>query len=212
MLVHHPGETIVVDDQVLEAPRGLLCEFEIQPDPAGIYAASAPFRLHRPDAPVGGVNAQERFPFREKRRNKFAETVAVPTLQDPIASTHIRPGSDPQIERGSAPQYDAGWPPVLDDSQPIPSSEEIVGLAADQLPSRLARLVRESGALALDPPKLPHHGKPDSMIRDGQGRGHTDATVRRVHAKVQVLDGFADDLNRQTPNHDLAAFNIHAGS
>ncbi len=87
-----------------------------------------------------------------------------------------------------------------------------MGLAADQLPPRLARLVRESGALTFDPAELPHHGKADGMIRDGQRRGHTDATVRRVHAKVQVLDGFADDLNRQTADHDLAAFSIHAGS
>jgi hypothetical protein len=50
------------------------------------------------------------------------------------------------------------------------------------------------------------------MIRDGQGRGHADTTVRGVHAKVQVLDGFAHDLNRQTADDDLAAFSIHAGS
>ena len=101
---------------------------------------------------------------------------------------------------------------MLDHSQAIPSSEEIVSLAADQLPSRLARLVRESGALPFDPAKLPHHGKAGGMIRDGQGRGHADAAVRRVNAEVQVLDRRADDLNRQTADDDLSAFSIHFGS
>jgi hypothetical protein len=70
VLVHHLGEEIVVapfdevdelvDDQVLEAPHGLLHEFQIQPDPTGIHAARAPLGLHLLDAPVGIPASQSR--------------------------------------------------------------------------------------------------------------------------------------------------------
>jgi len=75
----------LVDDQVLEAARGLLRELEIQPDPAGVHAARAPFGLHLLDAPVGSMSSQNRLPLRQKRRHELAETLAVPTLQDLVS-------------------------------------------------------------------------------------------------------------------------------
>jgi hypothetical protein len=101
---------------------------------------------------------------------------------------------------------------IAHDAKAISSAEEIVSLAADDLPSRLTRLVSKSSPLTFDPAKLPHDGKSNGMIRNRQGCGHAHATIRRVHPEVQVLDGFADDLNRQARDDDLAVFSIHADS
>ena len=98
MLVHHLGKKMVVtpldevdelmDDQVLETPRGLLRKLEIQPDSAGIHAARAPLGLHLLDAPVGCANSKLGSPFGQERRNKLAQ----PLLDKIIDRSNKTPG------------------------------------------------------------------------------------------------------------------------
>ena len=79
--VHQGHESLVVmpfnevrqfvDEEVLEALRGLLGEFEVQPDAPGATAARTPLGLHPLDAPDGYLDAENRLPLRQQRRNQL---------------------------------------------------------------------------------------------------------------------------------------------
>jgi hypothetical protein len=67
VLVHERREPLVVvpfdqvsefvHDEIIEAPLGLLGEFEVQPDPTCLCVAAAPLGFHLPDSPVIHVHA-----------------------------------------------------------------------------------------------------------------------------------------------------------
>src|SRR5436309_8747092 len=79
MAAHDREKTIVVitrdqvshlvDHDVFETLAGFLGQFEVQPYPAGFWVAGAPLRLHSPDSPFRNLQAENRLPFREKRRD-----------------------------------------------------------------------------------------------------------------------------------------------
>ena len=75
----------LVNDQEFKAQYRLFHQLQIQPDAAGVCAARSPLGLHLLDAPVGNANAETHLLFREKRRNKFAQSLAVPALQHQLA-------------------------------------------------------------------------------------------------------------------------------
>ena len=132
-------------------------------------------------------------------------------LRDTSAATPVRvarrsaPGAHGDRWRPccAAPPWPA--PSCSITREPIAPPQEIVALAADHLPLGLARLGFKLRLLSLDPAQLADHRQPHCVIADRQGCRHPHPAVGWIDAEVQVLDGLADDLNRQAADRDLRA-------
>ena len=96
--------------------------------------------------------------------------------------------------------------------QAVAASQKIMSLTGNHFAFRLARLRFEPGLLTFDPTEFAGNGQSDGVICDSKRNGDADTAIGRVNTKVQVLNSFADNLNRQAIDHDLAAFNTHFDS
>ena len=73
MLIHQRSEPLVVvafkkmnklmDNDILQALFGLLCEFQIEPDAPSFDIAASPLRLHFLYAPLRDLDLETRLPF-----------------------------------------------------------------------------------------------------------------------------------------------------
>jgi hypothetical protein len=117
-----------------------------------------------------------------------------------------------QFHRRIPAQHDPACPVVLNHPQTIPSPKIVVTLAADHLPSRLARLGRESHLVTANPPELAYHCQPHGTIGHPQGRCHSHAAVWRINTYMQVPYGFPDDSHWQPVDGDNAFFSIHSAA
>ena len=88
-----------VDDDVFEAFRWLLGEFQIEPDASGRGIAGAPFGFHAFDAPVGDLDAQDRLPLLDQGRYQGLQSLAIPALQDTLTlfGVGVRPDNQRRI-------------------------------------------------------------------------------------------------------------------
>src|ERR671916_839479 len=78
---------------------------------------------------------------------------------------------------------------------------EIVALAADHLPLRLARALLKQELLLSDPVQTRHEHKANGIvIRRAQRYGDPDQAVRWAHAQVEVLDVLTDYLDLYAAN------------
>jgi len=72
----------LMHQDVLQAGRRLLGQFQIQPDAPGRDVAAPPAGFHAPDARFGDSDTDAGLPFSQQRRQLGLERLPIPVLQD----------------------------------------------------------------------------------------------------------------------------------
>ena len=140
-----------VHQDVFEAGRRFLRQFEVQPDSAGVLVAGSPGSLHLPDAYLCNVLSDLGSPFLHELGQAGAELAAVPVIHDRFSLVPICAGADSQRHSGVVEQSDSRWSVALGDVEPVASAFEVVALAGHELPLGLAMLLFEFCLLSANP-------------------------------------------------------------
>jgi hypothetical protein len=122
--IHHFAESCAVSpflevnhlmyENVLERRHRLLRKLEIQPDPARCGIATAPPRLHAPDAHLDDIGADLPFPLAEKWRDLLAQPFSIPFVECRFALDAIsaRPAAH-RSNVSSSKRFEDAWRPLV---------------------------------------------------------------------------------------------------
>jgi len=183
-----------VHQNVLQALRWFLGQFQIQPDAAGLSVAAAPFGFHLFHPPVCHFDTGAVLPEWQQLLHPFFQLVAIEGIQCPLAIVHGSTHLDTEMQFSVVGFYLMATGP-LDHFQPVMFAPEVVALPADHLSVGLPGLFSEIVLLFSDPGNAADHRHADGGIAHGFRGRDTHAAIGWQHADMQMLDRLAIDLH-----------------